>query len=312
MSNCVLAFDFGGTKLAAGLVETKQGAVLCHYQEPTPQGGADASLAIMLAWGQRLLAESPQAVVGAGVNFGGPVDSRRGIILESHHVAGWNNRPLAQELEEKLHLPTAVDNDANGQALAEWRYGVGSGTRSFIFINLGTGLGGGIIIDGHLWHGAHGLAGEFGHFPLHPDGPLCSCGRRGCFEALCAGPALQRRLEEALTHERSPVRLTLAELWTAAEAGVPIAKRVAGAIFEDLAHGLAIIQLSFDPELIALGGGAARYTASQLQDIQQRARSYVLPVVSPYLHIAHATLGAESGLLGAAAIFLNQARDGHA
>ncbi len=306
MSNCILAFDFGGTKLAVGLVEAKQGAILRHYQEPTPQGGADASLAIMLAWGQQLLKESVCPVIGAGVNFGGPVDARHGIVFQSHHVTGWNNRPLAHELAEKLHLPTVIDNDANGQALAEWRYGAGSGTRSFIFINLGTGLGGGIIIDGCLWSGAHGLAGEFGHFPIRPNGPLCSCGRRGCLEALCAGPAIQRRLVDALAQEHSSVSLTLAELWTAAETGVPIAKHVADAIFEDLAHGLAIIQLSFDPELIALGGGAAAYTSSQFHDIQQQARSYVLPLASPYLRVVRATLGAESGLLGAAAIFLNQ------
>lgn len=301
----VLGLDFGGTKLAAGIVDLQRGAVVLERRALTPAGSAAPCLDAMIAMAATLLEQSPLPVDGVGINFGGLVDAGAGVILRSHHVAGWDNRPLARDVSAKLHLPTALDNDANGQALAEWRFGAGSGTQHFAYVNLGTGLGGGLVLSGRLWPGAHSLAGEFGHFPLQPGGPQCSCGRSGCFEALCAGPAVARRLQEAI--KQSPSRhpnLTPTTLYQEAETGDAVAAAVIEDILIDLARGLSIIQLSIDPECIALGGGAAEYTSGQFRQLNHLVRSLCPPIVSEHVRIEPAQLGTQSGILGAAAIFL--------
>jgi len=127
----LLGLDFGGTKLAAGLVDVRRGELVASQRRPTlPEEGAPLALAAMLAMAHALISEAPRTVSGVGINFGGPVDAAAGVVLRSHHVPGWDAFPLALAVAESLGIPAALENDANGQALAEWRFGAGRGSRA--------------------------------------------------------------------------------------------------------------------------------------------------------------------------------------
>ena len=177
-----LALDFGGTKLAVGLVDSGAGRMLAHVRRDSPPS-ADEAISTMVAMcrecfeSTEAIGETPRA---AGISFGGPVSADRQLVLTSHHVPGWTNRPIVAELAKALRLPVVLENDANAQALGEWRYGAGRGYLDVLYVNVGTGIGGGLIVDGKLRRGAHGLAGEIGHIILDPTGPECACGNRGC------------------------------------------------------------------------------------------------------------------------------------
>lgn len=314
----LLGLDFGGTKLAAGLVSGGQGRLIAADRRPTrAEDGAMAALAGMLAMARALLAQAPGPVKGVGINFGGPVDTAAGVVLRSHQVAGWDGFPLAAAVTDALGLPVVLENDANGQALAEWRFGAGQGSTSMVYLNIGTGIGGGIVADGRLWRGAHGLAAEFGHLTIRPGGPLCSCGRHGCLEALAAGPAMGRRAREALAaltpqlQQRSamvcsagsPAAVTGRDLTAAAAAGDTLAIAVVDAVFDDLALGLADIIISIDPERIVLGGGAANVALSLLHKLETKVRSECLPGTAEHVDLRPAALGADAGIYGGAAVF---------
>ena len=135
-------------------------------------------------------------LAGIGVGFGGPVDQRRGIVVDSHHVAGWTGFPLRDTLANTFGAPVALDNDANAAALGEARFGAGRGHADVLYVNVGTGIGAGLVLGGHLYHGAHGMAGEIGHITVLPDGPPCDCGKRGCLEAIASGRSIGRRARE--------------------------------------------------------------------------------------------------------------------
>lgn len=315
----LLGLDFGGTKLAAGLVHPARGELVASARRPTePEGGATLALATMLAMARELVAKALSEVGGVGINFGGPVDAAAGIVLHSHHVAGWDGFPLAAQVGTALGLRAALENDANGQALAEWRFGAGRGRRSLAYLNVGTGIGGGIVLEGRLWRGAHGMAGEFGHMVIRPGGPICTCGRAGCLEALAAGPAMGRRARAALGAAPPEVRdrsamlqragslpaVTGRELTGAAADGDELALAVLDAIFNDLALGIANILSNLDPDLLVLGGGAADWAPSLFARLLERVRAACLPGTEGQVALAPAALGADAGIFGGAAVLL--------
>ncbi len=315
----LIGLDFGGTKLAAGLVDPARGDLVASVRRPTePEGGATLALATMLEMARELVANTPGEVGGVGINFGGPVDAAAGVVLQSHHVAGWDGFPLAARVGAALGLPTTLENDANGQALAEWRFGAGRGSRSMAYLNVGTGIGGGIVLEGRLWRGAHGMAGEFGHMVVRPGGPVCTCGRGGCLEALAAGPAMGRRARAALAAAPPEIRdrsamlrragsvaaVTGRELTGAAADGDTLALEVLDAIFADLALGIANILSGVDPDLLVLGGGAADWAPTLFARLLEGVRTVCLPGTENQIALSPAALGADAGIFGGAAIVL--------
>ncbi|MGI8914515.1 MAG: ROK family protein [Chloroflexota bacterium] len=315
----LLGLDFGGTKLAAGLVDPKKGEVIASERRATePDGGAALALATMLTMARNLLPQAPDGVRGVGINFGGPVDAGAGIVLRSHQVPGWDDFPLASRVSQALGLRTSLENDANGQALAEWRFGAGRGSHAMAYLNIGTGIGGGVVLDGRLWRGAHGLAGEFGHMVIQPGGPLCRCGRSGCLEALASGPAMGGRARAALAALPSPVQLqnvmvkraggldnvTGRELTAAAADGDALAVTVLDAIFGDLALGIVNVLNCIDPDLVVLGGGAADLAPSLFARLLVRVRSICLPGTEDAIVLCPAALGPDTGIFGGAAVLL--------
>jgi len=155
------------------------------------------------------------AIAGIGVSFGGHVDVTRGVVLRSLHVPGWDDFPIRDQLEAQFQAPVAIENDANAGALGEWRYGAGCGHHSMLCVTVSTGIGGGWILDDRLVRGRDGMACEIGHTLVQPGGPICSCGRRGCLEAVASGRAIARRAAEEVSG-----------MWTAKQGAAEAARGV--------------------------------------------------------------------------------------
>jgi glucokinase len=307
----VLALDFGGTKLAAAVVEPGARSFRARASVPSPPDkSAEADREIILALAEEVLGGKRPAVVG--VSFGGPV--RDGVVLLSHHVPDWEDFPLAEWLRERFGAPAVVENDANAAALGEWRYGAGRETRHFLYVTVSTGIGGGIVIGGELYRGADGLAGEIGHMVVDPDGPRCTCGRRGCLEALAAGPAIARRARELLAaHHRpgegrillelvrgDPERITAREVAAAAARGDPLAAEILREAGEAVGFGLAQAISLLNPERVALGGGVIKAGEAFLKHVRKAAEMRAFP--GARVEIVLAELGDDAPLWGAAAL----------
>jgi glucokinase len=186
-----------------------EGKVVSQRQATTPPPDPDATIAEIDGLFRACLEEAglrPEKLVRAGCGFSGPVDATSGVVLSSPRLDGWEGIPLGNLLEERLGLPTLVDNDARVAALGEARYGAGRGEQQLAYVHLGTGLGGGLVLDGRLYRGATATAGEIGHILVNEDGPLCSCGKPGHLEAYASGTAIvQRALELAQQRAAGPL-----------------------------------------------------------------------------------------------------------
>ncbi len=301
-----IGVDVGGTKIAAGVV-SPEGEILNEVRYPSagPQ--------------ERLLSTIARAVneVKNGFEVGGTclavpgtVSTAENKIIKAPNLHAIEGVPLKDELEERTGLSTTVENDANAAAWGEFRFGAGSEATHLVFITLGTGVGGGVISHGVLLRGAQRAGGELGHITLLPTGPRCGCGNHGCLEALASGTAIARRAREVasekpdsalgrLAVERMVLGEDVAEL---AREGDEAARSVLEETGRWLGIGLAGFVNVFNPEVIAIGGGAAR--AGDL--ILDAARHEVhLRSMSPgrdLVEIKEASLGAQSGILGAAAL----------
>ncbi|HMO58714.1 MAG TPA: ROK family protein [Roseiflexaceae bacterium] len=304
----LLGLDFGGTKLAAGLVQ-HDGRIIAGRRSATPAGGAAASLATMLAMAHDLItAHGP--VEGVGVSFGGPVEADGRTVRLSMHVAGWDNAPLAQQLEEALGVPAAIANDGDAAALAEYRFGAGRGVQHLLYLTLSTGIGGGIIIGGRLHRGEHAWAGEVGHMVLQPHGPPCPCGRNGCLESLASGLSIARdarlRLADPATpsstlHAQPSHALTAQAVAAAAAAGDRLAHEIWQHAMEWIGIGIASAANLLNPGRVVVGGGLTRAGARLLAPVREAAARRAL---DPALAIMPAALGDDVGILGGAALLL--------
>jgi glucokinase len=240
------------------------------------------------------------------------VKAREGIVFLSHHVPGWENIPLRDWLRRRFGVPVAVDNDANVAALGEWRFGAGQGYCSLLYVTVSTGIGGGWILDGRIYHGADSLAGEIGHMTIQPGGPVCACGRRGCLEAVAAGPAVARRAQVRLTAEPQAGEVlrklvdgdvkavTAKHVSQAVEAGDELARQVLEEAAQALGFGLGCAIALMNPERIVVGGGVAKSGERYFEAVRAAARANVLPGMK--VEIVPAVLGDDAPLWGAIAL----------
>lgn len=305
MKNIVLSLDFGGTKLAAGLVRVGSGAVVATARCPTP-GDATSGYAAILGMARELLAQSAEPVCAVGVSFGGPVEVDGRTVRRSMHVPGWEGMPLAERLEANLALPCAIANDADAAALAEQRYGAGRAIAHLLYLTVSTGIGGGIIIDGKIHRGARAWAGEIGHQVLDPDGPPCDCGRNGCLEALASGRAVARAAQAALAGDRSAdsllrqhATITAQDVTAAAAAGDPLAQAVWGTAMTWLGIGIANAANLLNPARVIIGGGLTNAGPLLFDPVRQTVARRTL---DPDLEVVPAALGEHVGLLAGAAV----------
>ena len=201
MNSHVVGIDIGGTKLAT-VVADRDGNILQKVRKPTEsEKGPQHAVQFLLEMVDEVIHLAGlrrENISGIGVSCGGPLDTKTGIVYSPPNLPGWDALPLKKMIESALHIPTVIENDANAGALAEWRFGGGRGYDYVLYMTMSTGIGGGIVANGEIYHGANDSAGEVGHQILLPDGPLCGCGKHGCLEALCSGPSIARRAQVAL------------------------------------------------------------------------------------------------------------------
>jgi glucokinase len=263
----------------------------------------------MLRTARGLLAQTPGRLVAVGVSFGGPVDAGGGLVRLSHHVPGWENTPLREQLEAEFGAPVSVDNDANVAALGEWRFGAGQGCDSMLYVTVSTGIGGGWVLNGRIWGGADGMAGEIGHMLVHPGGAACDCGKAGCLEAEACGRAIARAARERLTAEPETGAMlraladgdaeavTAVQVAIAATTGDVLALSVLDQAAQMLGTGLAAAINLMNPEMIVLGGGVTKSGERWWHTVRQTARALVLPQARAA--IVPALLGDDAPLWGA-------------
>ncbi|HVL81418.1 MAG TPA: ROK family protein [Actinomycetota bacterium] len=293
-----IGVDLGGTKLAAGLVDPS-GVISARYVVPTPRGeGAlvDAVRAAVEALG-------PSEVAGLGIGAAGLIDHQRGRYLFGPNL-DLGPMDMASVLSAALGMTVRVDNDANCAAWAEHRFGAGRGARHFICVTLGTGIGGGIVIDGRPYRGANGGAAEIGHVPMDPSGPPCGCGRRGCWEQMASGQALERLARERMAGGRcDPAGLTGPAVSRAAREGDRVAREVVETVAAWIGWGLAALVNVFEPEVIAIAGGMAAdwdlyATVAEGAMLEAMEASEHRPAP----RLVAAQLGPDAGIVGAAAL----------
>jgi glucokinase len=309
----VLAIDIGGTKLAAGIVDT-EGRILARGEVPTLAAqGLETVLGRIVELGRNLLSRPEVADVPVhrvGVGCAGPVDLKAGLVFNPPNLPGWTRVPLTDHIQRALELPTVLENDANAAALGEFRYGAGRGARSIVYMTVSTGIGGGIILEGKIWHGLKDAAGEIGHVTVCPDGPLCGCGNRGCLEAMASGTSIARRAREAVAAGRQTglseiPALTSADVVRLARAGDVVAREVWDSAVRYLGIGVAAVITILAPERVVIGGGVTRAGDFLFQPVREEVRRRVKLVPVELVPIVPAALGPDVGILGAAAVALD-------
>ena len=311
-----IGVDIGGTKVAAGIVDG-DGTILQLARRDTPHRSTAPSVveSTIVDVVQELLSAAARechAVVAVGIGAAGFVAADRATVVFAPHLS-WRQEPLREALRQRIGLPIFVDNDANTAAWAEWRFGEVGDESHLVMVTLGTGIGGGLLINGRIERGRFGIAGEFGHMQVVPDGLRCECGNRGCWEQYASGNALVREARSLilagspvaaglLAHAGGEVDALTGPLITeAAREGDPLARELLGDIGHWLGIGLANLAAALDPGTFVIGGGvsAARgllLHASRLTfERQLTGRGY-----RPHARILAAKLGNEAGLIGAA------------
>lgn len=318
MSEWILGIDLGGTNIVAGCVRRDGHALAGFRSEPTrPEEGPDAVVDRIVTLGREAIAQTrvadPAAVIlGAGIGAPGPLDRAQGIVLLTPNL-GWVDMPLRARVGTPLGLDAALDNDANCAVLGEWWRGAAQGTRHAIGVTLGTGVGGGIIVDGRLYHGASDVAGEVGHITIDANGRRCACGNDGCLEAYASGPAIARRAVEALKAgaESSlaalePSQITAQSVYQAATEGDSLARDVVRDTARYLGAGVANLVNIFNPEVVVVCGGVTLAGDGLFGPLRHEvARRAFKPAVSA-CRIVPGELVHTAGVYGAARAFLEQ------
>jgi glucokinase len=317
----VLGIDIGGTNLVVGSVAEDGSTLRALSTAPTQaESGATAVVDRLVDLAQRTIAETTREVPGAeiagvGVGAPGPLDTKSGIVLLTPNL-GWVNMPLRQIIHERLGLQTALDNDANCAVLGEWWVGAARGARNAIGITIGTGIGGGLVLDGRLYHGASDVAGEIGHTTIDTDGRRCKCGNYGCLEAYASGPNIAVRAVEALEAGADSLlsrivggelsRITAQTVYEAAQEGDELALEVVNDTAKFLGAGIANLLNVFNPEVVVVCGGVTLAGDHLFVPLRREvARRAFKPAVQA-CRIVPGELINTAGVYGAAKVFLDQ------
>jgi glucokinase len=307
----VIGVDLGGTNLRTALM-SREGDILDRRKEATHASDGwkkvVARLVENIARQREVATERGLTVTAVGVGAPGVIRMDRGIVVKSPNFPDWNNLPLKDELEGALQVPVVIENDANAAALGEQWRGAGKGINSMILLTLGTGVGGGIVLNNQIWQGADGMAGEIGHMTLIPDGRQCGCGNTGCLEMYASARGIVRSYCEALgpSGTDQAAEMTSARIYQIAREGDPVARRVMKDMGRLLGIGIANLINIFNPHMIVLGGGVKDawdlFIGATHEEIMRRA----FQVPAERTEIVPSRLGDDAGMVGAAAAALQK------
>lgn len=304
------AVDIGGTKIAAGIVDDC-GRVIRRIEAPTEaQRGYAAGLDKICGMLHEVASKAGTKIRGIGIGSTGMLDPIRGELLDADFLPGWERKNPVQDLQSKFGVGAAMENDGDAGALAEVFWGAAKGRSRVVYVTVGTGIGGGIVLDGKLYRGVAGSHPEIGHHVVEASGPECTCGLRGCWEALAAGVSIEKWYEENRPEaERSGERISAKKICELARRGDEFAKRAVEREGTYLGLGLANLIGMFVPEVIVLGGGMMQSADLYLEKIMHVIRGGCRFVPAEKTEIVPASLGEDANLIGAAAVWLHRFSD---
>jgi len=307
--------DVGGTKVLGGVVDAS-GKVLATSRRDTPREGGSALTKTIAEVALELMQQ--HSISAVGVSAAGFVSSDRKTMLATPNIADWNGVQLDLELTKLIGLPVVIENDANAAAWGEAKFGAGRNQAHMMMLTIGTGVGGGIVVNNELYRGAFGVAAEFGHLRVVPEGHLCGCGARGCFEQYASGSALRRHAREAISASPDLARNLLARgdgtiegltgqaITDAAREGDAVALAAFQTTAQYLGAGIASLAVLLDPSCVVIGGGVIDAGEILLAPTREAMKRY-MPFAGkhPYPEIVAAELGNEAGLVGVADLARN-------
>ena len=312
----VVGVDMGGTKILAAVINAEGEIVQQTKRATKPKKGPEEVIERITRCIREAIASAelnPSQIRAIGIGSPGPLDPETGVIIFAPNL-GWSNVPLKAKLEANLSIPTFVDNDVNVGTLGEYAFGAGQGVKNLVGIFVGTGIGGGIILDGKLFHGVNKTAGEVGHMIVEAKGPRCGCGNFGCLEAVASRTAITRDLQKAILKKGKKSKLTELNggnldlirskaIARAVKHGDKPTIKVMQRAAKYLGISVASIVHFLNPEMIVLGGGVVEAMGDSLLDpIRHAAAEYALPTTMDGVQIVAATLGDNAGVIGASVL----------
>ncbi len=315
MAQYVLGVDLGGTKILTALVD-RRGRVLERVRMATPQTGPDTVVAAIVESVGAVVQQAgiePGGIEAVGVGAPGPSDPVAGVVFDPPNLAGWHDVPLAEMLSGRLGIRAYVENDANAAALGERWTGAGHGIDDIIYITVSTGIGGGLIFGGRLYHGTSGTAGEIGHMVLVYGGPLCPCGRRGCLEAVASGTAIAREARAVVDSGRATAlsavpreSLSAADVAQAAREGDAASREIFARAAAYVGTGVTNLVNLLNPAMVIIGGGVAKAGDLLFAPVRRIVLEEAFERPATAVQIVPAALGDSSGAIGAAAVAIER------
>ena len=316
----IVGVDLGGTSINVGVVPFDGSKVLAMRSSPTgaekgPKHVVDRIIVMIREAMADAAAEADipeDGFIGIGLGSPGPLDRSTGTVIETPNL-GWRNFPLRDLVSNAIGLPAELDNDANAATIGEWWAGAARGCDNVIGVTLGTGIGGGIVLDGQIFHGASDAAGEIGHMSIDSTGRKCKCGNYGCLEAYASGPAIAARaVEGLLTGEESLLpslvdgdisRITAETVYEGIVAGDAFAKEVMRDTAKFLGSGIANLINILNPEIVVISGGVTRAGDQLLEPLRNEVRRRAFRPAFENCRIVTSELGSKAGVIGAACVF---------
>lgn len=313
----VVGIDLGGTNIVVGTVAEDGSELLGLLSQPThPEAGADAVVARIVGLARASMAEARgRQIVGVGIGSPGPLDTARGLVLLTPNL-GWTNFPLRDRVAQALGLPATLDNDANCAIFGEWWRGAARGAEHVVGLTIGTGIGGGIVLGGQIYHGASDIAGEIGHMTIDSTGRRCKCGNYGCLEAYASGPAIAARAVEGVEAgaetslasyvEGDLSKITAQVVYEAANDGDEYAREVVNDTAKVLGAGVANIINIFNPQVVVICGGVTLAGEKLFRPLRSEVKRRAFKPAAAACRIVPGELTGTAGVYGAAAVFMRQ------
>lgn len=316
----IIGVDLGGTNIAAGAMPEDGSRELAMRSEPTlADGGAESVVARIARIIETVIAETSaetgatrEDFLGVGIGSPGPLDREKGIVIVTPNL-GWRDFPLRDRIASLVGLRASLDNDANCATYGEWWRGAAQGGRNVVGLTIGTGIGGGLILEGQLYHGVSDVAGEIGHTTIDSTGRRCKCGNYGCLEAYASGPAIAERAREALERDEESIlpemvggrleQITAQTVYAAAHRGDVLAREVVRETARFLGTGVANLLNIFNPDVFVIAGGVTRAGELLFEPLRAEVRRRAFRPAVDSCRIVAGSLAGTAGVVGAVATF---------